>query len=333
MENEMVVINISEAEKLAFKALRNNGVNEEPARAIIRAYIEAEKCGKPSHGLKLVPWVLQQLKKTNPQVPLVISEKDNALLMDGAENPGPYVAEQLVGKLLEITDRTTMAIGGIRNAGHIGVLSHYAKMFTDKNRIAFIFATTPSVTVPFNGKEPVLGTNPFCIAVPSEGNPIILDASTTAITYHSLLKAKDTGEALPENVVLDTEGNATQSPDKADPTKILTFGGHKGFGISLMVELLTGAFTGWKVGAEKAKNIENDRFSSTMIVLRADTFIGESLFFGGVEKLKQDIANSQGKDIPHLPFTNSAIAKAKAESSGTIEVPQTVIDTLKALSV
>lgn len=331
-DKKTVQISLSDAETLALDALTFNGVKEEAAKAVVETYLEAEKCGKPSHGLQLIPWVLKQFKKTHPQTPYALCQRENSILMDGAENPGPYVAKLLVEKLIGITEESMIAIGGIRNAGHIGMLSYYANLFTAKKRIALIFATTPSVTVPHQGKEPVLGTNPLCMGVPTQGDPIILDMSTTAITYHSVLRAKESGEQLPPNVVLDKAGNPTQDPQLADTTRLLTFGGYKGFGLSLMVELLTGALTGWKVGAEKARDIENDRFSTTMIAMRSDVFIGQSSFFGRTETLKQDIAMSQEQEEARLPFSHSMEMKRKAEESDLIEVPTSVVETLKTLT-
>ncbi len=208
----------------------------------------------------------------------MLSKTSSSILLDGAANPGPPVAELLVDELLDLTEKTAVAIGGICNAGHIGVLAYYAQMFSQKNRIALIFATTPSVTVPMDGKLHVLGTNPLCIAVPTKNDPIILDMGTTAITYHALLNSKTNGHELPDNVALDKEGNPTKNPEIADPTRLLTFGGYKGFGISLMIEILTGALTGWRIGAQKAREIKNDRFATTMIVVRADAFVDEKLF-------------------------------------------------------
>ncbi len=325
------ILTIQEAEELCAHALHANDVSLKNSQAIARVYIEAELCGKVSHGLKLVPWLLQQLKETSPEDPEIV-ETSTTVFIDGKENPGPPIAELMVERLLFVMEKNEVAVGGIRNAGHVGMLGYYARKITDHNLIALICATTPSVTVPFGGTEPVLGTNPICIGVPFTDGPIILDTGTTALTYHSLLQAKTKGELLKPESVLDTSGQPTQDAGAADPTRLLPFGGHKGFGLSFMIEILTGALTGWKVGQEKAKKIANDRFSTIFIVISPDVFASAEEFATRVQRLLSDTAASQGLDAARIPGSEANRLRAQSLERGSIEIASITLQTLQSLS-
>ena len=139
-----------------------------------------------------------------------------------------------------------MAIMGTYNTyTSTGMLAYYAEQIGKADLIAVVMAQSPEFVAPLGGRKGVFGTNPLCVAVPgpTEG-PLILDMATAAITLFGAITAKANGTQLPPGVAVDSEGNPTRDPAAALAGAFLTFGGHKGSGLSLIVELLGGVLSG-----------------------------------------------------------------------------------------
>lgn len=329
---DLKTISIDDASALSEQALTANGVGPSHAKSITRTYIAAEIAEKRSHGLRLIPWILPQLAAATPLEISVPKETNNSILIDGGNLPGPPVLDSLVDRLLEKLNDNSIVIGAIRNAGHVGMLAHYAEPFIEKNIIAIICGTTPSVTVPLGGRDPVLGTNPICIAIPTDTDPIIFDAGTTAMTFHAVMQAKQTQSTLPQDVVLDKDGQPTINPEEADPTRLLPFGGHKGFGLTLMIEILTAGLTGWRIGASKAGRISNDFFSTSIIALPTNVFVDNDVYASGIRNFINDIARSQNSTTARIPYSKTLETIKRNRQRGSIELSETLLHELKKLS-
>ncbi len=329
-------LSINEAKALAIKSLVSNNISIHDAEIMADIYIEAELRGKNSHGLKIIPWVLKQLQEVTSGEISVIKEDACSLYLDGGMKPGCPVAYELMQRLIQKSKESSIVIGGIKNAGHIGILGYYAAMATKNNLIAIIVGTTPSVTVAYGGTEAVLGTNPICIGIPRENQTsIILDMGTTKLAYHKVLMAKANNTVLPENAALTKDGKPTMLGNEADPFKLIPFENYRGFGLSLIVELLAGALTGSKVGTQKTGGIRNDYFGTTMIVTRPNVFIEENEFNERVESLSNDIKNSpkiKGTNEIYLPFEQSSAIKKENLKKGYIEISEELYETLFKLA-
>jgi L-2-hydroxycarboxylate dehydrogenase (NAD+) len=126
-----------------------------------------------------------------------------------------------------------------------------------------VLAQSPELVAPAGGTKPVFGTNPICVAIPGpDDGPLILDMATAAITFFGLITSKANRRPLPVGCAVGPDGNMTTDPDEALKGALLAFGGHKGSGLSLIVELLGGvlpggAFPGDTVDKKQAKNWGN----------------------------------------------------------------------------
>ena len=139
---------------------------------------------------------------------------------------------------------------------HVGRVADYPLMAAEAGMIGMMTADSGRASksvVPFGGREPRLGTNPLCIAMPSnlEG-PLFLDMATSAVAAGKLNVAAARGAAIPEGWLVDREGNPTTDPNSLrQGGAMLPLGGpegHKGYGLSVMVEILSGILTGLGFG-------------------------------------------------------------------------------------
>jgi LDH2 family malate/lactate/ureidoglycolate dehydrogenase len=136
------------------------------------------------------------------------------------------------------------AVVGMRNSWLSGRSAYYVEKIARAGFACAHFACSGDVVAPLGGKKSVLGTNPIAFGLPGEPHPLVLDIATSATNNGDVILAKRLGEWLPAGVAIDADGNPTRDPAAALAGSILTFGGHKGFGLSLMTQamgLLAGA--------------------------------------------------------------------------------------------
>lgn len=152
-------------------------------------------------------------------------------------------------RLSEEREKETGAcFAGVRGGNHYGYAGYYAQMAAKEGMIGIANSNAASACAPYGGKEPMLGTNPLAIAIPSANRePFLLDMATSLVARGKVKLAEKDGRPIPEDWALDTDGNPTTDPSKAKT--MVPCGGYKGFGISLAIEILCSALSGAKTSA------------------------------------------------------------------------------------
>ncbi|MBC7114544.1 MAG: hypothetical protein PWR09_504 [Archaeoglobi archaeon] len=233
----------------SFEAFVKAGLSEESSKLISEHLVEANLRGVDSHGVIRVPQYVEGVKLgiIDPEAyPEIIRDGEFSVILDGNRAPGIVVANECSRIAVERAEERGIGIVGARNLGHVGMLGYYARRISKRGLISFAFANGPALVAPWGGAEKLFGTNPFCYGFPVRGRePIILDIATSAMASFKIKVAMLRGERIPEGVGLDPDGNPTTDPSKVFRVgTILPFGAHKGYGISLLVELLTHALIG-----------------------------------------------------------------------------------------
>jgi (2R)-3-sulfolactate dehydrogenase (NADP+) len=168
----------------------------------------------------------------------------------------------------------------------------------DKGLVALMFANASSTMAPWGGTMPFFGTNPWSMAAPRRGAPLILDSSSSATAYVNLAKAAASGQALPPGWALDAKGRPTTDAEAALQGSIAPAGGHKGGALALMVEVLAAGLTGAHF-SHQASSLGDDlggppRLGQTVIAIRP----GQAGFAERIEGLLADMAAQPGVRIP-----------------------------------
>lgn len=179
----------------------------------------------------------------------VIRETPLSILLDGAHNLGMVAMEKGMELALDKARKSGFAILGTRNtASPTGAIGYYANRIAREGMIGWVFSGSFPIVAPFGSKEPLFGTNPIAIGIPTASNPIVLDMATSSMAWFGIMQSKMAGVSIPDHVAYDKEGYPTRQPAEALEGAIRPFGGdfsgHKGFGLSLIVEILTGPLVG-----------------------------------------------------------------------------------------
>src|SRR5262249_22765501 len=220
-------------------ALRGIGYHDNEACIIADHVIDAALCGYEYSGLAKILNVPESEHFRLPRRPMkVLRETDVSLAFDGGNNVGMlalfYAAQATITK----TAAHGIALVSVTDAWMSGRSAYYVEMIAKAGLVAIHTAASPRLVAPPGGVQPMLGTNPIAIAVPSSRGPIVLDMGTSAYMMTEVMLRERLGELLPEGVAIGPGGEATRDPGLARRGALLSFGGYKGFGLALMMQAL-----------------------------------------------------------------------------------------------
>ncbi len=238
---------IEELRQLSRRALESHEVSKANARLQADLLIEAELRGLPSHGLQRLPRLINRLQErlADPRSKGRAEWVRPAVLkVDGERGLGPVVMIETLNLLDQRVRQEGVAIAAIHNANHIGMLAYYAEAAVARGQIGLFLTTSEALVHPFGGTEPMLGTNPIAIGIPTENAPFILDLATSLVSMGKIHHHALTGTPIPEGWAVDAQGHPTTDPVAAQSGAIAPFGDAKGYGLGLAVELLVAALAG-----------------------------------------------------------------------------------------
>lgn len=221
------------------------------ARLVATLLVAANRAGHDSHGVIRIPEYLDAVEKgvIDPRAaPQVIEETPVSAVVDGKRGFGQVGAAQLTAVGLEKARRNGVAGVTLRRANHIGRLGSYVEELARQGAIGMMFVNThggAGCVAPWGGRAPRLGTNPLAVGIPTAGEPLVLDMTTSMVAEGKVRVLRNRGQQAPEGWLLDAQGAPTRQPQAFyDGGTILPFGGHKGYGLGVVVDLLAGALSG-----------------------------------------------------------------------------------------
>jgi LDH2 family malate/lactate/ureidoglycolate dehydrogenase len=221
------------------------------------ALVGANLAGHDSHGVIRIPAYIQMIKRggLDPAArPAVIKETETTALVDGKWTFGHVAARFATDVAIAKAKKAGTAIVSVVRCNHIGRLGQWASQAAEKDVIAMVVvgggggsagAGSQGAAAPFGGSERALSTNPIAIGTPGGKTPdMLIDFATTVVAEGKIQVARAKGVPLPEGCILDKNGNpTTNAEDFYNGGALLPFGGHKGYALSMFVEMLCGAFT------------------------------------------------------------------------------------------
>lgn len=244
------ILKRDKAEYLTEEIFKLSGFKEEYALRLADNLVLSESRGIRSHGLVQVePYVenLKNARMTN-ETPSITSEFGSVSVLDGKLVPGAVSAHIAMDIATDKAAENGIGLCAVKNGTHFGMAYDFARQALEKDMIGLVFTNTLPVAAPYGGISAQLGTNPICIAVPSnEDFPLVFDAATTVQAQNKIYFASVEKQKIPIDWALDENGHNTDDPDKALNGALLPFGGYKGYGLMFMVNILTGILSGSSV--------------------------------------------------------------------------------------
>jgi LDH2 family malate/lactate/ureidoglycolate dehydrogenase len=202
---------------------------------------------------------------------------------------------------------------GVRNSSHFGFGALFVEQAVAAGMIGLALTNAPSNMPPWGGRKPYFGTNPLAVGVPAgEERPLILDMSTSVVARGKIVMAQKAGESIPPGWAIDAEGNPTTDAAAALAGAVLPFGGYKGGGLALLVDVLCGVLTGAAFGLhivnlyDEGDQVQN--LGHFFAALAVETFMPAHEFRGRVDQFVAEVRSQ-----PRMPAVDRIFLPGEME--------------------
>jgi L-lactate dehydrogenase len=231
------------------------GMDREKAETVAEVLVEADLIGHATHGVALVPWYLDALasgEMIGSGDATVVTDRGACLTWNGNSLPGPWlVTRALETACARVADFGVVTVA-ISRAHHTGALAAYLRKATERGLVAHISCSTASTKrmAPFGGTAPMVTPNPQAYGFPADGDPILIDISSSITTTTHTRQLADRGERYPDAWALTAAGEPTDDPQEVTLRggTLMPLGGvlkgHKGFALALAIEALGQGLSG-----------------------------------------------------------------------------------------
>jgi LDH2 family malate/lactate/ureidoglycolate dehydrogenase len=228
------------------------GMRPGDAALVADSLIAAELRGVTSHGLIRLPVYLANLKDggVDPTArPILVADGPTAATLDGRRAMGQVASKLGMEIAVERARANGIAAVAVRNSNHFGAGAYWAMLALPHNMVGIAMTNGAVAMAPSGGVTPLLGNNPLAIASPAgKEYPIVLDMAMTTVARGWIKLAAMRDQPLPDGWALDAKGHPTNDPNEALDGSLLPVGGYKGYGLSIVVELLTAVLSGAALG-------------------------------------------------------------------------------------
>ena len=299
------------------------------AEVVTRSMVNANCVGHDSHGVIHLPKYVRELEAglIQPSAPTeTLHESASIAVLDGNWGFGPVIATRAVALAIQKAEQTDVSSVAVSRCNEVGRLGGYACLAADADMIGLLMANDHgggTCVAPHGGIEGRLSTNPIACAVPIEGrDPIVLDMSTSVVASGKIRVKQHQNEALPEGWLINADGESTTNAEEfynVPPAALLPFGGiaaHKGFGLSVIVDILAGALTGAGCSQSEDARVGNGLFVMMLNVASFREFPGFSAeierFIGYLKSAKC----AAGVDAIRMPGERGWNEQRKREQDG-----------------
>ncbi len=290
-----VLVSADELTLLVSARLKEAGLNSKHAETTADVLVHADLRGVHSHGAMRTEHYVRRLMagslNKNPEF------KFNKLrsgcgVFDADDGMGHVATAEAMDHAVELAKESGIAMVGVVNSSHCGALSYFVSRAVAAGMIGIAIVQTDKCVTPFGGTTPYFGTNPIAFSFPCKNNPpVILDMATSNVAYGKILHAREKHTEIPETWGMDENGVPTTDPYKV---KGLTpLGGYKGFGIGMVVDVLTGVLLGAQFGPQIAAMYDGydqkRKLASTVIAIDPATYVMADHFMTQMDAMVEQI--------------------------------------------
>lgn len=239
---------IFELKNALIKVLKSNHVSDEQAEILADTMLEADMHDVHTHGVSVFPAYIKKIRNGgfNLTDESTVLQKTGAFAVVDANNQfGMVSAHKCMTLAIEEARVSGIYTVFCRNANTLGAAFKYAKMATDQKMIGMCLCNSPSAMPVWGGKTKMLGTNPFAIGIPSDGDgPILIDMATSIVAKSKINEARKQGTTIPLGWAVDENGIPTTDPEEAIRGMVLPMAEHKGSAIAMAIDILAGVLSG-----------------------------------------------------------------------------------------
>jgi len=303
-KEEIKNIKFDSLKKLIYDIFIKLNLLPSDAKIIANILSNADLRGIHTHGVAKIPIYKKRIElnliNTKPQLKVLKNSSVTALL-DGDFGLGQVTGYKAMSLAIRKSEKNGVGIVGVRNGQHVGALGYYAMMASNKNMLGI--ATTnasPSMAAPGSNIK-IVGVNPFAIAVPSGIEykfPIVLDIACSQVAKSKIINSIRRGEKnIPDNWALNSKGRHTKIAEEAINGILMPIGGHKGYGLAVIIDILAGVITGAAFGKGISSNygdlINKQRNGLFFMAIKIDNLTNIAVYKKRIDRFIREIKSSR----------------------------------------
>lgn len=341
MEGQNVVpVQADRLGRFCLQLFEKVGVPSAEAKVAVDNLIEADLRGVDTHGVTRIAIYIERLQsgavKARPQMK-ILRETPVSALLDGDHGLGQVVSARAMEIAIQKARAGVVGLVGVRNSTHNGALAHFAMMAVKEDLIGIALTNTVPLMAPTGGNEAMIGNNPFAIAAPAgKEKPVVFDMACSIAARGKIILAAKKGEKIPLGWAIDKDGLPTEDAQAALEGLILPVGGHKGYGLALMVDVLSGVLTGANFGPGVGPLYNNpgvQGIGHLLAAINIEAFMPLDEFKARMDRMIRDLKNckkAKGTTEIFLPGEIEMGIEARRRREG-IPLSRAVYDELCAL--
>ncbi|AJJ21271.1 MULTISPECIES: ureidoglycolate dehydrogenase [Yersinia] len=301
------------------------GLSQDHAAIVADVLAHADARGIHSHGAVRVEYYAERISKgginNHPNFTFTPTGPCSAVF-DGDNGAGHVAAKMSMDHAIEMAKSAGVAVVGVRRIGHSGALSYFVQQAAHAGMIGISLCQSDPMVVPYGGAEVYYGTNPIAFAAPAEGEDIVtFDMATTVQAWGKVLDARSRNVPIPDTWAVDKEGKNTTDPFAV--SGLLPIAGPKGYGLMMMVDILSGVLLGLPFGKHVSSmyhDLSKGReLGQLHIVLNPAYFTDEAVFRKNISQVMQElnaITPAPGVKQVCYPGQNSRNRELLSEKNG-----------------
>ena len=224
------------------------GLDQAQAQSVAKNMIWSELVGRDNFGLIRIPVHVKRLEHGVLNAtcnPSFVKSGSGSGSLDGDNGFGYYVGEVAMNQAVELAENNGIGIVGVNNSNFFGTGAYFVNQAAEKGMISLVMSNSFPKVVAHGGLSAVLGTNPFAFGAPrSNGENLLVDFATSSLAGSTVREYLAKGKDLEEGLAIMPDGHPATDPARIGEAALLPFGGPKGYGLSLMVEILSGVLSG-----------------------------------------------------------------------------------------
>lgn len=334
------IINWKDLREYCQKLLMAQGMTEEDALTVADSLVDADLCGVESHGVSRMTVYMKRLKTkvvNNTFNVTVEQEHPASVALNACNSMGMVVAKYAMERCIEKAKENGCCFITVNNSNHYGMSSYYVRMAAEAGMVGITGTNAPPNIAPTGSYKAYVGTNPIALAVPKNGDPIILDMAPSTVAMGKVILAAKLGKSIPEGWAITKEGKPTTDPVEGQQGTVVPIGGPKGYGLSLFIDIFSGILSGAQFGPH-LNNMWNDfknpqNVGHFFCVVDISKFVELDVFKSRVEQMVSEIKSlpkSEGVSEIFVPGEIEHRRKAERKEKGIV-LSDVVYEELKTL--
>lgn len=313
------------------------GLSLEDSGLLAQALVNSNLRGIDTHGIRTLPNYIKRFEvgslNKNPQIKF---EKETAITaaIDGDNGLGHIVGKKCMDLAINKAQKSGIGVVTVRNSNHFGTAAYFSMMALGQGYIGIAMTNATARLAPTGGTTPCYGNNPWSVAVPANGMPLVVDMAMSVVANSHIIIAKEKGIQIPIGWALTKEGEDTTNPNLAE--LLLPFGGYKGYAMAAVIEvftgILSGASFGKKVGLYNSMN-EGQDVGHFFAAFDVEAFMPLFVFKDRMDSFIAEIKESKlasGTDKIYLPGEKEYQQYEKRSSEG-IPLEEETLSAIAAL--